>query len=118
VRFANVNLAEAQLLLSQAQNNVKAAEAELAAALGLPLQTLFSLQDEPVPGPLSGSVDPWVMQAIQDRPELKDLRLEQSAAERFAKAEHSLIYPTIAVAGTAGFVPRGRRARPLRRYRG
>lgn len=58
VSFANVNLADAQLLLSQAQNNVKAAEAELAAALGLPLQTLFSLQDQPVPGPLSGSVDP------------------------------------------------------------
>jgi outer membrane protein len=114
VSFANVNLADAQLLLSQAQNNVKAAEAELAAALGLPLQTLFSLQDEPVPGPLTGSVDPWVMQAIQDRPELKDLRLEQSAAERFAKAEHSLNYPTIAVAGTAGFVPVGEAAVPGR----
>lgn len=54
------------------------------------------------------------MQAIQDRPELKDLRLEQSAAERFAKAEHSLIYPTIAVAGTAGFVPVGEAAVPGR----
>jgi len=114
VSFANVNLADAQLLLLQAQNAVKAAEAELAAALGLPSQIAFSLRDEASPGPLSGSVDPMVIQALQDRPELKDLRLEQSAAERYAKAEHSLFYPTIAVAGAAGFVPAGEAAVPGR----
>ena len=105
--FANVNLADAKLLLLQAQNDVKAAEAELAAALGLPAQVSFTLQDEPAPEPLAGTVDAFVMQALQSRPELKDLRLEQSAAERFAKAEHSLLYPTISAAGTAGFVPAG-----------
>jgi len=105
VSFANVNLADAQLLLSQAENNVKAAEAELASALALPSQTEFSLQDEPMPGPLAGSVDPFVAQALQDRPELKGLRLEQSAAERFVKAEHSLSRPTISGIGTAGFAP-------------
>jgi len=114
VSFANVNLADAQLLLLQAQNDVKAAEAQLATALGLPSQIEFSLQDEPAPGPLTGGVDPLVTQALQDRPELKDLRLEQSAAERFAKAEHSLFYPSIGVAGTAGFVPAGEAAVPGR----
>jgi len=114
VSFANVNLADAQLLLLQAQNDVKAAEAQLATALGLPSQIAFSLQDEPAPGPLTGGVDPLVTQALQDRPELKDLRLEQSAAERFAKAEHSLFYPSIGVAGTAGFVPAGEAAVPGR----
>jgi len=48
-----------------------------------------------------------VRDALQSRPELKDLRLEQSAAERFVKAEHALFYPTIAVAGSAGLVPTG-----------
>jgi len=114
VSFANVNLADAQLLLLQAQNDMKAAEAQLATALGLPSQIAFSLQDEPAPGPLTGGVDPLVTQALQDRPELKDLRLEQSAAERFAKAEHSLFYPSIGVAGTAGFVPAGEAAVPGR----
>jgi outer membrane protein len=107
VSFANVNLADARLLLSQAQNDERSAEAELAAAMGLPAQTSFVLSDEPMPGALPDSVDPLVQQALQDRPELKDLRLEQSAAERFAKAEHALIYPNIGVVGAAGVVPAG-----------
>jgi outer membrane protein len=114
VSFANVNLADAQLLLSQAQNDLKSADADLAAALGLPAQTSFSLAEESMPGALPDQVDPFVQQALQDRPELKDLRLEQSAAERFAKAEHALNFPTVSVAGTAGFVPVGESAVPGR----
>jgi len=37
--------------------------------------------------------------------ELKDLRLQQNAAERFAKAEHALYFPTVGVLGAAGFAP-------------
>ncbi len=114
VSFANVNLADAQLLLSQARNGLKSAEADLAAALGMPGQTAFSLTEEPLPNGLPDEVELLVQQAIQDRPELKDLKLQKSAAERFAKAEHALIYPTIAVAGTAGFVPAGEAAVPGR----
>jgi outer membrane protein len=112
--FANVNLADAQLLLSQAQNGEKAAEADLAAALGLPLQTAFSLQEEPLPGPLPASVDSLLQEALQDRPELKDLRLEQSAAELSSKAEHALNYPSIGLIATAGFVPTGEATVPGR----
>ena len=43
--------------------------------------------------------------AIQNRPELKDLRFQQGAAERLAKAEHALYFPTLGVLGTAGFAP-------------
>ena len=114
VSFANVNLADAQLLLSQAQNDLKSAEASLAAAIGLPAQVTFSLSEETVPGALPDQVDPFIQQALEDRPELKDLRLQQSAAERFAKAEHALNYPTIGVAGAAGFVPAGETAVPGR----
>ena len=112
--FANVNLADAQLLLAQAQNEVSSAEAALATAIGLPGQTSFSLSEELVPGPLPDQADSLVQQALQDRPELKDLRLEQRAAERFAKAEHALKYPTVGVIGTAGFVPAGEAAVPGR----
>jgi outer membrane protein len=103
--FANVNLADGELLLSQAQNAVKASEAELAAAIGIAPPAAFVLREEPMPDALPGSVDPLLSQALRDRPELKSLRLEQSAAERFAKAEHSLIYPTVGVVGAAGVVP-------------
>jgi outer membrane protein len=107
VSFANVNLADARLLLSQAQNDVKSAEAQLSAAMGLPAESTFALAEEAMPGPLPDQVDSYLQQAIEDRPELKNLRLEQNAAERVTKAEHELHFPTIGVLGTAGFVPTG-----------
>ncbi|MGA2267172.1 MAG: TolC family protein [Bryobacteraceae bacterium] len=114
VSFANVNLAEARLLQVQAQNDVRAAEADLATAMGLPGETAFVLAEEPTPPPLPDRVSDLIHDAIQNRPELKDLRLEQSAAERFTKAEHALYYPSLGVVGTAGFVPAGYTAVPGR----
>jgi outer membrane protein len=105
VSFANVNLADARLLLVQAQNDVHSAEAELAAALGLPAQSAFTLAEEDMPASLPNQVDPLIQDALRNRPELKDLRLEQLAAERFARAEHALYYPTIGATGTTGLVP-------------
>ncbi len=107
VSFANVNLADAQLLLSQARNRVKASEATLANSLGLPNETSFLLAEEAMPDALPDDPGPLVLKALQDRPEIRDLRLEQSAAERFSGAEHALNYPTIAALGTTGIVPAG-----------
>ncbi len=114
VSFANVNLADARLLLVQAQNELKSAEAVLAGAMGLPNQTAYTLSDEPMPDPMPDRVDPLIQDALQNRPELKDLRLRQSAAERFTKAEHSLYFPSIGVIGTAGFAPAGEAVIPGR----
>jgi outer membrane protein len=107
VSFAQVNLSDAKLLQVQAQNDVKAAEAELANAMGLPGEAGFILSDEPMPPPLPSRVNDLLQQALQDRPDLKDLRLEQSADVRFAKAEHDLYYPNVGIIGTAGLVPTG-----------
>jgi len=107
VSFANVNLADARLLLSRAQNDVKSAEAQLALVMGLPMQTEFMLSEEPLPSELPAAVEPLIQQALQDRPELKDLRLEQNAADSFTKAEHDLSHPALSVIGAAGIVPLG-----------
>lgn len=107
VSFANVNLADAKLLLSQAQNDTQAAQAQLAAAMGLPNETSFVVQEEQMPDPLPDRQDTLIAEAMQNRPEIKSMRLEQSAAERFAKAEHALFFPSIGLVGTAGFVPTG-----------
>ena len=103
--FANVNLSSARLLQVQAQNDLKAAEARLAAAMGLPGEPNFVLTEEPMPEVMPDRVQSLIDTAVQNRPELKDLRLQQSAAERFAKAEHALFYPTLGVTSTAGFAP-------------
>jgi len=107
VSFAEVNLADARLLLSQAENNIRSAEAELAAALGMPLQTTFALAEEALPPPLPNEPGMLIQSAIQDRPELKGSRFDQISAERFVRAEHLSKYPTLAAAGAAGFVPAG-----------
>ena len=110
VSFANVNLADARLLLASAQSDVKTAYAELATAMGLPGQYAqggFSLTPEPLPDALPASVDPLLDAALRDRPELANLRLEQNSAQRFAQAEKDLMLPTIGVAASAGLVPTG-----------
>jgi outer membrane protein len=105
VSFANVNLADAKLLLAQATNEHQAAQADLAAALGLPNEPAFALDDEPLPAPLPDRVADLIADALRNRPELKSLRLQQGAAERFTRAEHALFFPTIGVVGSAGFAP-------------
>ena len=50
VSFANVNLAEAKLILVSAQNDMAGAFAQLSAALGYQDSRTYSLVDEPVPG--------------------------------------------------------------------
>jgi outer membrane protein len=105
VSFANVNLADARLLLAQAENDLHSTEAELAAAMGLPAQTQFALSEEGMPPAPPKQADALIQDALQNRPELKDLRLQQAAAEQFIKAEHALYYPTIGATGTTGIAP-------------
>ena len=105
--FANVNLADAKLLLVQAENALKAVHAQLAALLGVPGGSLFVLSEEPMPGPLPDRPDDLVQQALQNRPDLKELELEWRAAEKFARAERALNYPNIGIMGAAGLVPAG-----------
>lgn len=94
VSFANVNLSEAKLLLASAQNEAEAAMAELSAALGYQERQNFQLEDAPMPPELAADVTALVGEALRSRPELAQLRAEQSAAERFAKAERALAFPT------------------------
>jgi outer membrane protein len=114
VSFANVNLADSRLLLAQAENDLHSAEAELAAAIGLPAQTDFALSEESMPAAMPNQADSLIQDALQSRPELKNLRLEQNAAERFAQAEHALYYPTVGATGTTGLVPAAEQAVPGR----
>lgn len=107
VSFANVNLSDAKLLQVQAQNDLQAQQAQLATVMGLPRESGFILAEEPMPAQLPDRIDSLVQQAMSDRPELAQLRLQEGAAQRFTKAEHALYYPNVGVVGTAGLVPAG-----------
>ncbi|HEY6442888.1 MAG TPA: TolC family protein [Candidatus Acidoferrales bacterium] len=105
VSFADVALAQAQLLLIQSQNDVDASYAQLSAALGYGDQMTFQLTEEPLPPAPPMDFQNILQQAIKNRPELISLRLDVSAAHAYATAERDLWFPTISAAGAAGLTP-------------
>ncbi len=107
VSFAKVNLDDAQLLLSKAQNDVRAEFARLSNLLGLRDAQSWRLVEEPTPPPLSTNIADLVQEGLRSRPELISLRNSRDASLRFARAENALRYPTVSAVGSAGVIPIG-----------
>jgi outer membrane protein len=107
VSFANVNLAQAQLLLVQAQNDLDASQAQLSAALGYGNRRTFHLDEEPLPPAPPTDFAALLQEALTNRPELVGLRLDANSAHSYATAERDLWFPTISAAGSAGLTPVG-----------
>lgn len=105
--FANVNLAQARLLLLDAQNANQEALASLNALLGEEQPTQYNLVDETPPSPAlpPESAEPLLTQAFQSRPDLRYLTQNYAAAKKFSTAEHDLQRPTVSALGTAGGTP-------------
>jgi len=105
VSFANVNLAEAQLLLLGAQDDVDKSFAELSCALGFQREQQYRLEETPLPGPTPADADALVQEAMSQRPELLSAQFSRDAASKFERAERDLSFPTVTVIGAAGFIP-------------
>jgi outer membrane protein len=107
VSFAKVNLEGANLLVANANNDVQSAFASLANLLGERGQKNYRLMDEPLSPARTNDDSQLVQTALRDRPDLVQLRFQAAAAASFARAEKDLNYPTLSVAGSAGYVPLG-----------
>ncbi len=105
VSFAKVNLGEAQLMLVQAQNDVQASFASLAAALGVPQSTMYQLVDQALPPQPPDDSASLVAEALRRRPDVVAQRLATEAAESYARAERNLWMPSLSFVGAAGFTP-------------
>jgi outer membrane protein len=103
--FAKVNLAQAELLLAQAQNDVQAAYTQLSAALGYQDQRSFELTEEPLPSAPPQDMNALIAEAFRQRPELAGQRFREQSAVKFAKAERDLWLPTVSAVGAAGLTP-------------
>ncbi|MBX7208652.1 MAG: TolC family protein [Verrucomicrobiaceae bacterium] len=103
--FAEVNLQDAQLLLSKSQSDLQSAHATLAALLDEPRAKSYRLAGAPSPAALPGDVSALIESALEARPDLARLRLERDAAHAFASAEHKLNRPTLSIQGAAGVIP-------------
>ena len=105
VSFAEVNLSQARLLLARAQDQVRAAFAELTWALGAQQELNYKLADQPLPPSPPSDVDPLIAQAFSNRPDLSSLQFQRDAAVKFERAERNLSFPTVSLVGVAGAIP-------------
>jgi len=107
--FAQVNLSQAKLLQLNAQNDLDAAKATLSAVLGYDKLMNFQLVDDdtgPLP-PLASDPETLIAQAIQNRPDLQSLKFSEQSAQKFSKAQHEQLLPTISALGVVGDTPTG-----------
>ena len=104
--FANVNLAQAKLLLLDAQNNLNAAQASLSAVLGFPNLQNFQLAEDATPAIAPpDNVDDLISSAFSIRPEILALEFQSESARKFQKAERDLLFPDIRALGAVGDTP-------------
>jgi len=103
VSFADANLAQAQLLVLDAQNNYQASLSQLSQILGFSTQQQFELVDtEPELQPPSDNVSQLQDEAFSNRPEIAAQSYEYEAAKRFQKAERDELFPTVSALGVVG----------------
>ena len=108
VSFADANLAQAKLLLLDAQDNYQASLSLLSEVLGYPTQRQFDLVDtETQPTAPTENVSQLVDQAFSNRPEIAAQDYEFQAAQHFQKAERDLLLPSIEALGVVGRAPYG-----------
>lgn len=104
--FAQVNLAQAKLLLLDAQNNEKGAQAALAAVLGYETPWEFDVVDEPAATSAPpANLDDLIQQAFVYRPELQAINFQYQSAEKLKTAARDSFFPTIAALGAVGGTP-------------
>lgn len=108
VSFADANLAQAQLLLLDAQNNYQASLSMLSQVLGYPSQQQFDLVDtDTAITPPSDSASQLEDEAFGNRPEIAAQNYEFQAAQHYQKAERDQLFPTIEALGVVGKTPAG-----------
>lgn len=106
--FASVNLAQAKLLLLDAENNENAALATLSMVLGYQKTQDFQLVEDAsaITSP-PGNVDDLIAQAFTARPEILSLEFQYRSAQKFHSAERDLFLPDIRAVGAVGDTPVG-----------
>jgi outer membrane protein len=105
VSFAEVNVAEAELLLQKARNDRQAAAAQLAAWMGEEQTRSYVLVENAEPAGELGNPADLISEAMRRRPELIARRQQAQADRLFAQAEDRLRWPSLSIVGSAGYMP-------------
>jgi outer membrane protein len=104
--FANVNLAQAKLLILDAENNQNATLATLSMVLGYSQTQSFQLVEDAnaIDAP-PGNVDDLISRAFAMRPEILSSEFEEQSAQKFHIAERDLLFPNVRALGAIGGTP-------------
>jgi outer membrane protein len=105
--FANVQIAQANLLLLDAQNNEHVAMAALNDVLGSETDQQYTLVDETggTPPPAPDNADALLQTAFGQRPDLAALNDQFTSAKQYSTAERDLWMPTVSALAAAGDTP-------------
>lgn len=107
-QFASVNLQQAQLLVLEAENEVDASRAALAAVIGMDDAHRYQPVDDggeaPPPAPQAEGL---IADALASRPLIKSLQDRLVAAQKQARAQRALAFPVLSLVGAAGTAPYG-----------
>jgi outer membrane protein len=103
--FAQVNLADAKLMLLRARDRLNSAYAQLAQTMGTQQDLRYQLKEEAMPPDPPTDAEALIRQALQNRPELASLRLQTRAAQKFVEAERDLKKPTVTLTAVGGALP-------------
>ena len=106
--FAQANVSQAQLLNLDSQNQFDAAMASLNEVLGTTDDRHYDLVDDAnLPPPVASSVEEVIALALQQRPDLRALKLDHEADVKFSRAQHEQLFPTVSGLGVVGVTPVG-----------
>ncbi|HEY6225781.1 MAG TPA: TolC family protein [Verrucomicrobiae bacterium] len=105
VNFARVATDEARILMLQSESELHAAHARLAMLTGLDQSSVFLLRDVATNIFSLPDVSKVISEALERRPELRQLELTAQAARKLAKAERASGHPTLSAIGGAGVIP-------------
>lgn len=104
--FAEENLAQARLLLLDAQTQYRSDLNALTSVMGFDRPMHYTLVDDttnvPLPPP---DADSLVQTALQQRPDLMALDYDQQAAKKYSRAEWEQLLPTLGARGVVGGTP-------------
>jgi outer membrane protein len=107
LRFADVELSQAKLLLLDAQGDSQKAMANLNTVLGSDSDQPYTQVDDThtTPEPAPQDAEPLVHSAFSARPDLAALTDSYTAAQQYSSAEHDLWLPTISALAAVGGTP-------------
>lgn len=98
-------VADANLLLLKARSSVDDAQATLSEALGLSDSKMFELVDHVSITAPSTSIGPWISAALEQNPEIAQLKAEGDALKKNEASARDTKYPTVSAIGLAGGSP-------------